>query len=420
MSETLRSKALVIRGASLTVADAAVRGATVVVALLIARFFGPAEYGAYAIATSLAGLALIPTILGFEQELTRRGSLDRSGLGAAMSLTRRAILAGAVVGCVLLAVFVSVAGYSAQVALYTGLLWVSALLARLHLPFRHYSLVIGRPELCAMVQTAGTAAIVGVTVVALVLGWSLALIIVLGIAVNALLLATWWRLVPTAQRSGPGEPGQLPLFIRASLPFGISNVIWAVYFNIDSVILSLLRSDADVGIYGAAFRMVAVSYTFAYAMTNVFTPLLFSTFEARPAQYRHYGTRMLLFLAAMGVAVSGGLFAFAAPIVNIVLGAEYGGAIAVMQVLAVATFVRFINYGLSELLTTSRRQNVRLKLEGLLLVVNVAANVLLIPELGPLGAATACVIGEIVLLAASAAVFARQGLFHHARPATGR
>lgn len=353
----------------------------------------------YSVAMALAGLALIPTILGFEQELTRRGSLDPQMLGQAMRLTFAAILLGLVLGTLGLGAFLGLGLYPAQVVAYSALTWVAMVFARLQLPFRHHALVRGRPELSAVIQAIGTTAIVGATAALIIAKQPLWIVVSASILIQAVVVAAWFGVTPRADLAGRWSRGEFGAFVQSALPFGISNVLWTLYFNIDSIILSLLKDTATVGIYGAAFRIVAVSYTFAYAMTNVFTPLLFSAFERDPYEYAHQARRMMTFLLVLAVLVCGSLFVLAGPIVRNVLGPEYGPAMMVIQVLCVATFVRFVNYGLTEILTTSRRQWLRLRLEGMLLIANIVATLLLVPHFGALGAALACVAGEVLLLA---------------------
>jgi O-antigen/teichoic acid export membrane protein len=145
-------------------------------------------------------------------------------------------------------------------------------------------------------------------------------------------------------------------------------------------------------------------------MTNVFTPLLFGAFERDRAEYAHQARRMVWFLVLLGTVVCGALFALARPIVEIILGSEFLEAIVVIRILSVATFIRFLNYGFTEILTTSRRQGRRLRLEALLLVVNVLANLALVPALGASGAAYACIVGEVALLIGVLWTLGRQGL----------
>jgi O-antigen/teichoic acid export membrane protein len=402
----------------LTVTDVATRGATVIVALLVARFFGPEEYGLYTVASALAGMALIPTILGFEQELTRRASVDRDRIGQAMLLCFAAIAVGAFVGSIALAGFLSLGTYPQQVLLYTGLIWLSVLLARLHLPFRHYSLALGRPELCATVQGIGTVAIITVTVLMILSGRSLPAIIAASVIVNGVVLARWWWIVPPQHRRGPVSAAALWQFASLSFPYGVSNVIWVLYFNIDSIILSLLRTEAEVGVYGAAFRIAAAAYTFAYAMTNTFTPLLFANHKNNKDDFGHNARRLLVTLALLGSLVCGGLFVVAQPLVELVLGTEYVASILVLQVLCAAMLVRFVNFGLCEILTTSNRQKLRLVLESSMLLANIVANLQLVPRFGAVGAAVACVVGELVLLAGVSVSVYRLRLLSRTRPAS--
>jgi O-antigen/teichoic acid export membrane protein len=84
-------------------------------------------------------------------------------------------------------------------------------------------------------------------------------------------------------------------------------------------------------------------------------------------------------------------------LVTMILGASYIRGIVLAQILSAAVFFRLMNQGLCEVLTTSDRHSIRICLEGGLLLVNVILNLLLIPQFGGVGAATATVAAEVVL-----------------------
>ena len=390
---------LLKNAAFLTVADAATKGATGLLALLIARYLGPALFGQYAIASAVGGLFIMATAIGFEQELTRRGGIDRDAIPAALRLNFTALLLSSGIATAALALFLAIGPYSRFVVFLTLLLWVALVLGRFHFSFRYLSLLRQRAGVAAVIQSGSTALLLAATVVALARGDGLVTIVGIQVVVAIATLAAWvWWLPAGGLGTAPVTLPSLRGFVRRSLPYGISNLIWIAYFNFDAFMLSLMRSESEVGLYAGVFRIVAIAYIVGFAVSNSITPELFRSYSADRSRYGRLARRLVGGLFAISVVVAGSLFLLAEPLVTLVIGPEYAHGVLVMQILSAAAFFRLLNFGLSDLLTTSDRQTRRVRLESLLLTANIVMNLVLIPRFGAEGAALATLAAEAVLL----------------------
>jgi O-antigen/teichoic acid export membrane protein len=95
----------------------------------------------------------------------------------------------------------------------------------------------------------------------------------------------------------------------------------------------------------------------------------------------------------------GGIVAFSAPfIIPLLFGEQYGPAVAVMQILALAVPIRFVQHGYGAMLFS--REHIRKKVlyMGIAAVLSAVWMVLLTPQFGVRGAAGAAVLSELVLL----------------------
>jgi PST family polysaccharide transporter len=200
-------------------------------------------------------------------------------------------------------------------------------------------------------------------------------------------------------------------FVRLSLPYGVSGFIWAIYFNFDALMLSLIRTESEVGLYAGVFRIVAISYIVGYALANTFTPLLFNAFHNNRSSYVHHARLLGASVSVLAVGVASVLFIFAEQLIDLLLGPAYLEAADVMRVLSAAAFFRIVNAGLCELLTTSNQQRKRVNWEFALLLANIVLNAILIPRWGGIGAAIATLSAEAVLLAGIAWVCYQSNLF---------
>lgn len=383
----------------MVIADFATKGAMGVIAILIARFLGPHLFGQYTTATAVCSIFLMLTGLGFEQEFTRRGSVDSDQVNSGLSLCFFSIAISSLVAFVLLIIFLSLSPYSFEIIIITLLLWVALVINRLHYPFRYLGLVLRKPEVVAVIQVTGLLLLVTVILYLLYSKSTIHSIIYAQILVSAVILIFWlvWMKIKKIQFVALGY-SDFQIFFKNSLPFAASNIIWVAYFNFDVFILSLLRTEAEVGIYGAVFKIIAMSYIIGYAVSNTFTPLLFKSFHLNDeAQQSSLAIRLVGAMLLISLFMSSLFFMLSPWLLKTVIGDEFTDGVVIMQILSISIFFRLLNFAFSELLTTSGRQMERVRLEWLLLATNILLNFAFIPHYGGIGAAIATLCAEIIL-----------------------
>jgi O-antigen/teichoic acid export membrane protein len=382
---------------ALFVADAASKGANALIALLIARYLGPMLFGKYAAAASVCGLFMLITGIGFEQEFTRRGGIDKAAIPQNLKSNFTAIAITSVIAYLGISVFFSTGIYPEDVVTVGLLLGVAYVAMRFHLPFRHLCLLLNKSNITALFQGTSTILLVVVTLSIIYFKGGLIYIVSSQVIVALCMLITWFWWMPKEYISSRQDFGTVAAFVKNSIPFAISNIIWIAYFNFDTFMLSLLKSESEVGIYAGVYRIIGINYIFGYAIANTFTPLLFENYAIRNEKYFQVARKLLKTLSLIGVVLGFCLFYFSDILVLGVVGGEYVGGINIAKILSVAVFFRLLNFGLCEILTTSNRQRLRVYLEMALLLVNIILNFFLIPHYGGNGAAIATLAAEAVL-----------------------
>lgn len=195
---------------------------------------------------------------------------------------------------------------------------------------------------------------------------------------------------PEAVAPPPHAVGPL---LAQVLPFALGAWVWMAYFRVDVLLLQRLATPAALGLYAAAYRVIEALLLVPRTVVGV-------TYPAASAAWRDGTlTRRLLarpgqLLALASLAAAGGLWALAPATMTFLFGAPFADGAAALRVLALAIPVLFLNQYLGMLLPATHRQNVWVALLGLALVVNVIANLLLIPRYGIAGAAGATLISE--------------------------
>ena len=193
-------------------------------------------------------------------------------------------------------------------------------------------------------------------------------------------------------------------FFRDVFPLGAAVLISALYFRIDVYFIQQWHGFQPVGGYNAAFRLVEALRLLPAAVMAVTFPLLV---QARDLD--------LLRGIASKLTIAGGVLALfcaagAPVIIPLVYGAQYAYAVPAFAVLSLVLPLFFLNYALTHQVIGWDGHRAYLAIVTLALAGNVAANLLLVPERGIVGAAIATLLTEVIVTAGCAYVLARHNL----------
>jgi O-antigen/teichoic acid export membrane protein len=200
-----------------------------------------------------------------------------------------------------------------------------------------------------------------------------------------------------------GAPKFAPVRIRGELMegfyFGASLSAQTVYNDIDKTMLARLSTLDATGTYAAAYRMIDV----------VFTPVRSVLYASYPSFFRHgqggiaasyaFAKRLLPMAVGYSAAAMIGLFV-AAPVIPLLLGAEYARTVEALRWLALLPLLKSVHYFLADSLTGAGYQGVRTFAQMGVAVFNVALNLWLIPGYSWRGAAWASIASDAMLVVA--------------------
>lgn len=188
-------------------------------------------------------------------------------------------------------------------------------------------------------------------------------------------------------------------WVVSSWPLGAMLLLNAIYFRIDTLMLTFLRSSAEVGWYGVAYRVIESALFFPAMFGGLLLPRLAAAAAAqRTADVRQYieeGLRVLV-VGAVGVLLVVGLFA--PVLIRLIAGPAFAPAGPLLRVLSVALAAMFLGNLFGFTLVALQQQRRLLTLYAWLVVGNVAANFLLIPRWGALAAAWTTVATELIAM----------------------
>ncbi len=184
--------------------------------------------------------------------------------------------------------------------------------------------------------------------------------------------------------------------LRDTLPVSISIVLSLIYFKADTILLNVFHKSAyDVGLYGAAYKVLEILITFPTIFVGLLLPALGKTFNTndRDGFIRVFqrGFETLLILVTP-ILVGGWIMS--RDILVAIGKEEYAPAAGVLRLLLIAVTMSFLNSLSAHTVTIINRQ--RQMVWGYLsvAVIGVATYVVLIPALSYTGAAIGTIVTE--------------------------
>jgi O-antigen/teichoic acid export membrane protein len=195
-----------------------------------------------------------------------------------------------------------------------------------------------------------------------------------------------------------------------SIVIGLALAISQIYFRIDALLLALIRSSEEVGLYGAAYKFIELAqFTTAAVAVSIF-PSLANFVAAGDPRARLLVQKAFDGLIAVAALVGLLMLAFPVEIITFTAGSEFREAAPALQLLAPYVLFGVVNGVLWRALLASERDNTLLWTSLGVLAVNVALNLALLPAYGYKAAAVVSVVSEALVLVPIALAVRRDGL----------
>lgn len=186
-------------------------------------------------------------------------------------------------------------------------------------------------------------------------------------------------------------------FLKESLPLGATAIITFAYFKFDTILLSIWQSQAEVGVYNVAYKIIENLVFFPAMLVGLILPLLSRyIYTNRPYFEEIAGKTSKVFLVLLTPLVVGTWF-LAPHIVNIISGGDFTASVPVLRILILAlACIFFGNYFNMLLIVSNAQKKLMLALFGIALV-NIVVNIIIIPKYSYMGAAYTSLLTEFLV-----------------------
>ncbi|MEP6775968.1 MAG: flippase, partial [Chloroflexota bacterium] len=324
--------------------------ATLVTTAVLGAQLGVAAFGTLYLAMSFSLLFSVLVEFGLNQQLVRAIARDRTLAGSYLVNALVIKLGLAVVAYMAILVLINLLGYSAEagrvIAIYCLILAFNGLSTTFtavyqgtqHVVYAAVGSIIEKVLVCVLaIALLGMG--FGVT--------AMAAVFVTGSAASVLWQGLCLRRVAHVELRIDGPV--IGLLARNAIPFFAYWIMGSLYYRLDTILLSKLGGAAELGWYGAAYRLFD---TLVFLPSIVASAILFPilaqlSVQARPA-LRRAMAKGLDIIVILGMPISVGLFVLAEPIIRFIYREpEFVQAVPALQWLAVGLLLLYVNSILS-------------------------------------------------------------------------
>lgn len=180
-------------------------------------------------------------------------------------------------------------------------------------------------------------------------------------------------------------------------PVALAVIFNCFYLQGDRLILPLFATQTEVGLYGAAYRVIDIVLQISSMLIGMLLPLIsFAYSRNQRGDFVKQSQRGFDLMALFLIPIAAGTLALAEPIMRFVAGADFAlsGAFLKIQILTVLGFCFGMVFGHINLAIGRQRQ--ALWIYFFVAIIATAAYFILIPKLGGFGAAWVRVGSEIL------------------------
>jgi len=186
--------------------------------------------------------------------------------------------------------------------------------------------------------------------------------------------------------------------IISSIPFALNTLFAVLFFKIDTVMISVLKGDAAVGIYSAAYNpLLALTGIISYMITAALYPVMSKHFISSKDSLETFTVLSSKYITTIGFPMAIGCFILANQFITLFYVNQFSASIVVFQLLALFIPFRLVSSITGMLLTSINRQSSRTVSVGFSALFNIALNAVMIPYLSYIGASVATVLSEVFL-----------------------
>jgi O-antigen/teichoic acid export membrane protein len=377
----------------------AIRALSVLFSIAVVRRFGSATFGQYSSVLAFVGLFSVLSDLGLGSWGTRAIAQEPARTSelvwrvATLRIALSAATAAVIVG---LAALIYPAQHVLAIAVASCALFLFGVSGAFDMAWLGHE----RLDISSSVSVINQLAFVGIGTAVLVLHGGVLALVIASIVALALATAASWRMA--RRRLGltfarPTLRGGWPL-VRACAPIGAVQISLLISYKMDTVLLSIFRSNEIVGVYAVAYNLIFSLMLISHSVNLALFPALSRVSDDRAA-LNDLAARAVKCLTLLCVPVAFGGALLASALIRVLYTDAYRQAATVLQIVIWVLPFMFLTEFYGYYLTAIHRERSAGRAALIMAGMNVVLNLICIPRFGVWAAAIITVITEVVFLA---------------------
>lgn len=197
-------------------------------------------------------------------------------------------------------------------------------------------------------------------------------------------------------------------FLRESAPMGAVAIITFLYYKLDTILLSVMRPSADVGIYNVAYKIIDNITFFPGMFMGLIMPIMAKNFFKDKEKFRKVSDKTFKVFIVLVIPLVVGTIFLAEDVIRIIGGAGFGESANVLRILIFALAFIFFGNFFNSIMVAGNLQKKLMYILGLAAIVNIALNLIFIPKFSYIAASFNSVITEFLVAALTCYIVAKR------------
>lgn len=181
---------------------------------------------------------------------------------------------------------------------------------------------------------------------------------------------------------------------KEAIPLAMVGLFVSLYYRLDVMMLSLMKDEAAVGLYSAAYNLTEAPTIIPAALMVSIFPLMSIYYKTSKNELKKVYEISMKYMLLLALPLAAGTTLLSARIIHIVYGDAYAASAIALSILIWTTVFVFAGIVNASMLVATERQITLTKISLLLLIINTVINLILIPDYSFIGASFASLIAQ--------------------------
>lgn len=355
--------------------------------IYIARLLGPNDYGIYVTVGAFVGMFDIITFYGINKVILREGAKDLSQMSGYFEKTTgiKNLLTFIAIGVCIIGSFFT--PYSMQVKLYIILFSFTLIYKSFNDFFSTVYKATEKMQYNAILAILNRILFVSLSIAFLYMGFGLLALFIIAIFSQFFSLVINYKLTKRFLIFKFWNRIKWDKYIlKSALIFSIISFSFFLAGRIDLVMISILGSSKDVGIYGVAYQIMTVGVTTRTLIATAFFPIFVKAYSKNAIRWNN----LLKYSIIMGfgvLAIATLISLYSEQIIPLLFGGKYFESGSILSVLVFHVAFQFFNIPFLNTLQATHNESAILKICWIAPSINIGLNYLFFKVFGLIGIA---------------------------------